>query len=387
MNHPFRAWCFCALASSIGLLLMGGAARAAESATNVQNVECVLLSIERKVEVIAKGTTQWRPGRTNEVLPTGSRLRTGLRSRATLRWSDLSVVRVNELTTIEIEAPGRPGQKPTLDLKSGASYFFSRERPADIEFRTPVASGAIRGTEFHLAVDENGRTELTLLNGEVSLQNAQGEVALRSGEQALVEPGQGPRKTAFISAQNIIQWVLYYPAVVDPDEIGLSDQEKETLAASLQAYRRGDLLEALNAYPETRQPASDAERVFHAALLLGAGQVEQTLSELKSVPAGSAPAEALREVIAAVKNEDRGTLLPPTTGSQWLARSYYLQSRSELDAALKAAREAAAKSPAFGAAWVRVAELEFGFGRTSAALEALERGLELSPRNAQGQAL
>ena len=60
-----------------------------------------------------------------------------------------------------------------------------------------MASGAIRGTEFHLAVAEaDGRTILTLLDGEVALSNAQGELALAGGEQATVGPGQAPRKTA-----------------------------------------------------------------------------------------------------------------------------------------------------------------------------------------------
>src|SRR5207237_8669510 len=54
---------------------------------------------------------------------------------------------------------------------------------------------------------------------------------------------------------------------------------------------------------------------------------------------------------------------------------------------LNAARQAAAKSPRFGAAQVRVAELEFSFGHTDAAVDALNRGLELSPRNAEGLAL
>ena len=75
------------------------------------------------------------------------------------------------------------------------------------------------------------------------------------------------------------------------------------------------------------------------------------------------------------------------TASEWMAESYYLQSRTKLDAALAAARNAAAKSPAFGFAWVRVAELEFSFARVSAAEAALETGLKLSPRHAQGLAL
>jgi ferric-dicitrate binding protein FerR (iron transport regulator) len=94
-------------------------------------------------------------------------------------------------------------------MKSGASYFFNRERPGAVEFRTPLASGAIRGTEFHLTVAENGRTELALLNGLVDLQNEFGAAYLSSGEHATVDPGQPPRKTAMLEASSVMQWVLY----------------------------------------------------------------------------------------------------------------------------------------------------------------------------------
>src|SRR6185295_10152533 len=73
--------------------------------------------------------------------------------------------------------------------------------------------------------------------------------------------------------------------------------------------------------------------------------------------------------------------------TEWMAESYYLQSRLQLDAALNAAREATKKSPQFGYAWVRLAELEFSFGHGPKALAALDKGLLLSPRNAQGLAL
>ena len=345
----------------------------------------MLLTTEGKVEVARKGTTQWSPAQTNQVLQIGDRLRTGLRSRATLRWSESSVVRVDQLTSLEIQPPAGTTGKSQLDLKSGATYFFSRERPAEIQFRTPVASGAIRGTEFNLAVAEDGRSVLSLLDGEVDLVNAQGSVTLKSGEQGTVTPGSAPEKTALIDAMKVIQWVLYYPAVIDPNEIGLSTQERETFSESLKAYRSGDLLLAVSKYPENREPASDAERVLQAALLLAVGRVEKAEASLKNTE--SPLATAIREVIATVKNQQPQNLGEPTTASEWLARSYYLQSRAELKPALDAARAAARKSPDFGAAWVRVAELEFSFGRTSEALTALDRGLALSPRNAQGLAL
>ena len=201
---------------------------------------CVLVEKEGKVDIARKGSTAWAAAQGNETLQPGDRLRTGSRSRAALRWSESSVMRVNELTSMEIQPPAKPGTKPELELKSGASYFFSREKPEDIQFRTPVASGAIRGTEFNLKVAEDGRTELALLHGEVTLNNDQGSATLASGEQSTVEPGKAPTKAPLVDAVNVIQWTLYYPMVVDPDELKLGDSDKSAIGDSLAAYRQGD---------------------------------------------------------------------------------------------------------------------------------------------------
>ena len=348
---------------------------------------CLVLSAEGKVEVAIGKQGQFAPAQTNMTLHIGDRFRTGFRSRATLRWSDLSIARVDQLTSMELQPPDTGKTKPQLELKSGASYFFSRERPEEIEFRTPVASGAIRGTEFNLAVDDNGRTVLSLIDGEVLLTAAQVTETIQSGQQGTVDPGQPPKKSPMLDAVGVIQWTLYYPAVVDPDELGLSDQEKQTFDGALKAYRSGDLLAALAAYPENRVPATDPERGLQAALLLAAGRAAQSGEALKHVSGSTAATRAVRELIAAVQHQSLAELPAPGSASEWMARSYYQQSRSKLPEALGAAREAAKKSPGFGAAQIRVAELEFGQGHTREALAALDRGLELSPRNAQGLAL
>src|SRR5213595_3657791 len=172
------------------------------SAKGPDKTETVLLTIEGKVELSAAGATTWSAARTNQFLQAGDRLRTALRSRATLRLSDKSVLRVNELTTLKIQPPATANNAPVLDLTSGATYFFSHEKPATVEFRTPLASGAIRGTEFHLAVAENGRTVLSLLEGLVTLKNERGQIDLKTGEQGTVEPGQAPAQSAVIDAIN-----------------------------------------------------------------------------------------------------------------------------------------------------------------------------------------
>lgn len=366
-------------------LIFFATARAAEPGGEAPT--CLLVSVEGKVEVARKGSAQWAAAQADQVLQAGDRLRTGLRSRATLRWSGMSVLRVDQLTSMEIQPPAKAGDKPQLDLKSGASYFFSREKPGEIQFRTPAASGAIRGTEFNLAVDANGRTELTLLDGAVELAAAQGQASVQSGEQAVVEPGGAPRKTPVLNAVNVIQWALYYPVVLDADELGLSKPEEENFSSVLKAYRSGDLLAAASAYPENRQPASDAERLLAASLALTVGRVDQAEDGLKALSRTTPPANAVRELIAAVKNQPVTSEQEPLTASEWLARSYLLQSKSRLDDALAAARAATQKSPNFGAAWIRLAELQFGFGRTREATVALAKGRDLSPRNAQGLVL
>jgi len=355
--------------------------------TELSSPTCVLLTLEGKVEFAQRGSDQWVAAEVGQAVAPGDRLRTSLRSRATLRWSNLSTVRLNQLTTLEVQPPGEPGKKPELDLKSGAAYFFSREKPEDVRFRTPAASGAIRGTEFNLAVGQDGETLLTLLDGEVDLSNRDGALTLNSGEQGIAKAGSPPRKTAVLDAVSIIQWALYYPAVVAPDDIGLSDPEREELTESIDFYSRGDLITALSRYPENRRPASDSERTFLAALLLSVGQVEQTETELAACTTESGPARALQELIHVVKGEPDGNALPPVTASEWMARSYSLQAELRLDEALQAARTASVLAPEFGGAWIRCAELEFGFGRRRDAEDALARGLGLSDLNAQGLVL
>src|SRR5882724_9080070 len=204
----------------------------------------LILTIEGTVEVTKAGATQWQTVTTNTALGFGDSLRTAPHSRATVRLSDLSVIRVNEKTVLEFRA--QPDGGSLMDLKTGSTYFFNRAKPSSVHFHTPLISGAIRGTEFNLAAEDSGPTTVTLIEGEVALSNAQGELTLASGEQGTVNPGQAPRKTAMLSAINIIQWSLYYPAVIDPDELGLSPAEQSAQTASLAAYRSGDLLAALD---------------------------------------------------------------------------------------------------------------------------------------------
>ena len=359
-------------------------------ATGLGTKETVLLMASGTVEVAPPGSTSFAAAHANQVLRVGDQVRTGKNSRATIRLSNLSVIRVYELTTMAIKPPTKAEQNAAIEVKSGATYFFNRDKPNETRFETPSSSGAIRGTEFTLTVDENGRTELALLDGQVGITNDHGSIQLASGERAVIEKDQAPQKSPLLNAINVIQWTLYYPAILDPDELGWDDHAKQALGASLSAYRSGALLEALAQYPNGGEPASESERVYKAALLLAAGSVDGAQSLLgqpfqEARAAGLA--DALKEMIAAVKGQPWNRTAPRTLATEFMAGSYQAQSQHDLVKALDMALSAADKAPGFGFAHERVAEMEFSFGHTDAALAALKKSLELSPRNAQALAL
>lgn len=353
--------------------------------------EAALIEAENDVTA-KKGAAPWQKAAPTFPLAVGDKVRTGKKSRAAVRLTDLSVMRLDQITVFEIgSAAGREGL-PSIDLKQGGAYFFSRERAPEMHINTPAANGALRGTQLVVRVTPALKTLMTVMEGQVELSNAQGSVSLGSGEQGEAEVGKAPRKTAVINAVNILQWALYYPGVLDPRELGMSAAEQRAVAASLAAYRAGDLLGALEKYPANYRPSSGPGRLYYAGVLLAVGRVDDAQQIMSTLSADAAGRRALDQMIAAVKFQDWSRTgadisAHSRTAGEWMAESYYLQSKSQLEPAREAARKATEVAPDFGYAWVRMAELEFSFGRTPQALKALQRGLELTPDNAQGHAL
>ncbi len=343
--------------------------------------------VERQgtVETAPAGTANWTRAQTNQILHPFDRLRSGANSRMALRWSGQSVIAFGAATEIEILPPATPDAQCGLHLIRGIFSFFHRDQPGRIQIITRGAVAGVEGTEFVLAVDDTDRTTLSVVDGKVKFGSPQTTLLLTNGQQAAVELGKTPIRTAGFIANNLLQWSFYYPAVLDPDELTFAPEAKRNLEPSLAAYRAGDLPAALANYPANRAPASDSEKIYFASLLLSVGQMEAAETQLGAIQ--SPPAEALRELVSAVKFQTRTATIHSPLTTSLLADSYYLQSRSQLEAARQAALAATRKSPSLGFAWARLAELEFSFGRTSAARDALEKSLPLSPRHAEALSL
>jgi len=381
---------------TIWLICAGKSAFAQSLSQPAGTNDILIVALENQVEISPVGATTWVLTQTNQLLHPGDRLRIGPKGRVALRWADESVVQFGASTELEVLGPDAIDSRPGLHLVHGVLSFFHRDKPGHIRVMTRGAVAGIEGTEFVLQVDDDDRTTISAIDGKVRFANPQATLVLTNGEQAAAQVGQPPTRTPGFVANNVLQWCFYYPAVLDPAELPLSADEQNALADSLAAYRAGDLLAALAKYPANRQPASDAERVYYAAVLLSVGKVdtaETNLNALNAKDTSAAPvraAAALRELIAAVK-DTANTAPAPQLTTEFLAASYYQQSRGDrktsLKLALQSAQQAAAKSPQFGFAWERVAELEFSFGHSGAAAQALQKSLDLAPRNAQAIAL
>ena len=371
------------------LLCLALATFNASAQTNLSSAAASSLSqvIEASgtVEFVTSGSTAWQAAAKGRTLQAGDKIRTRAQSRAAVQLSDRSIVRLDEQTTLEI-LPPRNSEKKRFGLSRGALYFFNREKPADVEFDTPLAAGAIRGTEFLLAVAEtNSAVHLALIDGLVSLKTtANEEINLQRGEDLQLAAGQVPIKTALVNATAKIQWALYYPAIINLADLTFTANEASDLAAVLANYRAGDLLAALAAWPAAS--ASDSAKILHAQLELAVGRVNGAEALLATVAAHPA-ADALRELISVVLGEKIAAAAATQNASLLLAHSYAQQARADLTSARVSAQQAVAEAPDFGFARARLAELEFAFGNRRAALAELARARELSPRLAAASAL
>ncbi len=378
-----------------GLITAGNShAYSAPTTRAVSSGIVTIAAIQGNVEVLRSGVTAWTLAQTNEVLQPFDHLRTGANSRATLFWSEQSAVPLGSATEIEVLPPNSPEDESGLHLLRGILSFFHRDQPGHIKIITRGAVAGVEGTEFVLAANDAGQTTMSVIDGRVKFGNGHAALLLTNGQQATVEAGKFPVRTDGFIANNLLQWCFYYPAVLDPADLQLTPAEQADLAASLDAYREGDLPRALQQFPAQPSP-SDAVKIYHAALLLSAGNVQDADAILTSLSDHSGRdqrlAAALRELIAAVKRQPNPSPFQPALATEFLASSYYEQSRALGDVSLKSAlddaQRAAAISPRFSFARERVAELQFSFGLTKDATDALETSFILATQNPEALAL
>lgn len=377
----------------LGLALVWPQVYAAET-NEIPEVWIRVLSAQGQVDISKTKGQEWIPAKVNMPLSPGDMVRTGRRSKAALQMTDKTVLKIRQLTSMVIQAPEKEGEQPLLNLESGSLFFFSRESPKEVPFRTSLTSGAIRGTEFELSAVANGATTLTMVDGLVDLSTTQGNISAEGGEQVVIEPGQAPRKSAMLDATSIIQWTLYYPGILDASELQWMNGIPANWQSVIHAYQSGNLLRAIEQLPDAAgDREEEAARLLRAAIWLAHGEASTAESMLRQDWSNETHQHLVSSMLLLIEGlqnrlSDSANLTVMTlTSTGSLVASYLAQAEFDLDRALRMARRAAEDSPNFGYAWARVAELQFALGHLTETQSALTKAIESSPDNAQARTL
>ena len=343
------------VAACLLMLAFGGAAYA-----NCEQPIAWLSAGEGSVEVRraqAGAASAWQAAEREVPLCAGDAVRTGGNSRAALRLSNESTLRLDQSTMLVLA--GFQDGNALLTLLRGALNVLTRT-PKPFEVRTPFMNAGVEGTEFLLNVAAES-TRVTVFEGKVRASNDWGVLMLTGGQLADAVSGRAPQGGAWVQPADAVQWALHYPNLLGADS--------------------------------TEDPG-----VRRAEALMRLGRIDEARAELDQVLARdprSSGATAVRALIAVVRNErelaltlaQRAVEFDSKSATALMALSYADQARFRLEDALVNAEKAAALVPGSAMVWARVAELRMSLGSLAEALAAAERAAAADPALARAQSV
>ena len=238
----------------------------------------------------------WAAAKTSQLLPGGAYVRTLSASKMALLFADDTQVRLNQNSVLQVKAIATGAEPTSLLLSLGRAWAQTkRQNNSRLNLATPAATAGIRGTDWELDVDANGKTLLTVLSGTVEFSNAMGAVTVNSNEAAMAEVGRAPVKILLTNPRDRIQWVNALTA--DPLRHLFVDQVPTALKPVLAALQKSDLRAsraALNA-AGTSAPG-DWVAILTSAQDMVSGETvlaRQRLASLVDAPQGVPPAAYL----------------------------------------------------------------------------------------------
>lgn len=259
-----RVLLFCLLSA---LMLTSGKAANAAIPRQAASVG-VIASASGDAKIRFVEQADWRLAENRQDLLTGDSLRTGDLGALALVFHDRTQIRVHRNSSLIVKAvaPDRATCQSVFGLKHGGVWSRSPIGGAGVSIETPSATAAIRGTDWSLAVDDQGRTTLIVLAGEVALQNTFGSVIVARGEIAFAEIGKAPNKTILVAPSDRSQ--LYYNmSLADAMRLfkitGLKTRERRLSRQAIESFPAADrcpeewLALAELAYDMQDMPAAD----------------------------------------------------------------------------------------------------------------------------------
>jgi hypothetical protein len=165
----------------MGLFLIAGAVLAAPPK---------VFSVEGTANMKKPGATDWTPLVANMEVPEGARIQTRLNTRLTMVLDNNARVTLSENSIFEVIRSANNRFEFRLwvgDVRSRVPSLGAGQR---FTVRTPTAVAGIRGTDFLVSTEENGRTSVSVYEGAVDFRS------IATGNQVIV----GANQSAAVSA-------------------------------------------------------------------------------------------------------------------------------------------------------------------------------------------
>jgi len=139
----------------------------------------------------------------------GDVLQTEGASQALITIQEGIEVALNENTTLKLlyRWEKANGTTQILRLKQGEIWVKTGPGPKQLEVETPVATAAVRETEFNIKVQDDGQTTLTVIQGTVEFGTAFGTCPIRTSTISRGVRGKRCTKPEPVDVQPARAWL------------------------------------------------------------------------------------------------------------------------------------------------------------------------------------
>jgi len=278
--------------AGIALLLFAAFVPGWSSAALTEIVPPVaIISVQGKGEYQNKGETRWKDAIVRQPVGQGSFVRTGDASRMAILLADQTQIRLASNSRAQFVQVGDNKDLDTVIRQhAGRSWTQSKNVPGNLRMETPTAVAAIRGTDWEMVVEEDGRSTLTVLSGEIGFSNDLGAITVKSGEQAIAEKDKAPVKRLIVNPADRVQWVgswtvdpARYPEIMAP-AFANDDEALKTLksvAAEVVAGRYDAAMRGIAAVVDGGRGTNATAYLLNVDFLLYQGEPERAVERLK----------------------------------------------------------------------------------------------------------
>lgn len=171
-------------------------AMAAEDESAKPDCDAYVVDVAGSAELTANPDEEWAAIKANQCVYPGDLIRTGEDGAVSLQLGPEVSVKVNANSDFQLWNEDEDAIVPNeLDFELGE--VLTEIAPAEGEevpfaVNTPSGVVSVKGTEFHVMVDEEGKSEVKVLDGVVELLNDLGSVLAEAGMAADLLQGIAP---------------------------------------------------------------------------------------------------------------------------------------------------------------------------------------------------